>query len=148
MLKIILNSRNFRHLPIVSQNLSFHITGSSISSQDYDISDDITMIQTARKKRSENKAAEQLGVVSPKVIKKKLKFYLDCTDEQVDELLKENKSFFKTRLSRLTRMIEFLFEKKINTQSILENSWLLEMAPGECELVMIEMLTNNNSHQF
>lgn len=148
MLKIILNSRNFRHLPRVSQNLSFHVTGSSINSQDYDISDDITMIQTARKKRSENKSAEQLGVVSPKMIKKKLKFYLDCTDEQVDELLKENKSFFKTRLSRLTRMIEFLFEKKINTQSILENSWLLEMAPGECEFVMIKMLADNNFYHF
>lgn len=60
-----------------------------------------------------------------------MKFYLDCTDAEVSELLKENKFIYGKSLTILTRSIEFLFEKKISTQTILENPWLLEMKHGE-----------------
>lgn len=82
------------------------------------------------KNSDSSKVNEKPGAVTPKTIKRKLKFYLGCSDVEVEKFFRENKSFYKMSLLKLAKMIEFLFERKIATTTILENPFLLEMKPG------------------
>lgn len=125
MFKVILNSyssRLIRCLPI--QRVSFHVSQTTINTQDYDISEDFVDIADERKTKVPYQKYVRPNLT---ILTKKLVRYLDCSNEQVKTLLKENKSISKIDIPRLSTKLEFLFEKKINPKTILENSWLLEL---------------------
>lgn len=60
----------------------------------------------------------------------RLKYYLNCTEDQSKNMVKENRAIEELPMSKLRKSLEHLYDYGISAKSIINNSFLITMDEG------------------
>jgi hypothetical protein len=141
MLKLIINNINSRiisNLPLRYSRLSFHVSQTTVSTQDYDISEEL--IDFKDPKIEKNKSDENPDKVPYEhplcsTVLKNLRKNLGCSEFEAKELIRKHAQVKHIPNVKMSKRFKFLFDNKISTKAILESPFLLEYPDGKNPLI-------------